>query len=75
MIPLEVNTHPGDRWEEGIEHDARSKELLDWVKDYDSVFCNAELSDILKTGGDGDPGESLMYLLDEYFAAKDNYDR
>ena len=57
------------RWEEGVEHDPRSVELykaiekLDWDEGGDSLG--------LKCGGDGDIGESLMYLLDVYFEDKD----
>ena len=60
---------PDERWEAGIPHDPRSEELykeladLDWKYGGDS-FC-------FKSGGDGDNGEQLMYLLDMYFEKKD----
>lgn len=56
------------RWEEGVPHDPRSVELyksiehLDWSIGEDSFH--------FKSGGDGDNGEHLMYLLDIHFAHK-----
>lgn len=57
------------RWERGIPHDPRSIALyksiekLDWEEGGD-FFC-------FKSGGDGDNGEHLMYLLDMHFARED----
>lgn len=56
---------PGQRWEEGIDHNPRSVELYMAIADIDfnhnnDFFC-------FKSGGDGDNGEALMYLLDIYF--------
>jgi hypothetical protein len=57
------------RWEDGIPHDPRSEELyesiaiIDW-EEGDDFFC-------FKSGGDGDNGEHLMYLLDIHFARED----
>jgi hypothetical protein len=54
-----------DRWEMGIPHDPRSVEMynalakIDWEQGGDSMD--------LKSGGDGDNGENLMYLMDVYF--------
>jgi hypothetical protein len=62
---IDVNT----RWEKGIEHDPRSEEIVRWIADYDFKFCDDYFD--WKVGGDGDNGETLMYELDEYFAAKD----
>ena len=59
-----------DRWEQGIPHDPRSLNLykaiakLDWEEGSDA-FC-------FKSGGDGDNGEHLMYLLDLYFEDEDS---
>ncbi len=58
-----------DRWQQGIPHDSRSIELYTAIadidfKENDDHFC-------FKSGGDGDNGEALMYLLDVYFARQD----
>ncbi len=63
-IPLE------DRWETGIEHDSRSEEIYKFISEYDWRFNGDAFG--FSAGGDGDNGEELMYLLDEYFAAKDS---
>jgi hypothetical protein len=69
-IPKVVETiDVGTRWEQGIEHDPRSEEIVRWIADYDFLFCDDYFC--WKVGGDGDNGESLMYELDEYFAAKE----
>jgi hypothetical protein len=54
-----------ERWEQGIPHDPRSEAIyhaiaeLDWQEGSDFFG--------FKSGGDGDNGEHLMYLLDLYF--------
>lgn len=57
------------RWEKGIPHDKRSREIYEFLQDYDFEYCNDFFC--FKSGGDGDNGEHLMYLMDEYFANKD----
>lgn len=57
------------RWEEGVSHDPRSEALYKSIAklDYEiggDFFC-------FKSGGDGDNGEHLMYLLDVHFAEQD----
>lgn len=57
-----------ERWEQGIDHDPRSIEIFRAIEEIDlkengDYFC-------WKSGGDGDNGEALMYLLDCYFARK-----
>ena len=57
------------RWEQGIPHDPRSTALYKSIADIDftlgsDFFC-------FKSGGDGDNGEHLMYLLDEHFERED----
>ncbi len=57
------------RWEKGVSHDPRSVTLYKSIADIDfkeggDFFC-------FKSGGDGDNGEHLMYLLDIYFERKD----
>lgn len=62
---MSVETDLNKRWELGIPHNPKSVELykiiaeLDWKYGGDS-FC-------FKSGGDGDNGENLMYLLDIHF--------
>lgn len=58
-----------DRWEEGIDHHPKSKELMEFLEahdfnDYNDYFC-------WKSGGDGDNGETLMYQMDAFFELKD----
>lgn len=60
---------PGKRWEQGVPHDSRSKELIRALSELDWEFLNGHFD--IKVGGDGDNGESLMYLLDIYFERKD----
>ena len=53
------------RWEQGIPHHPDSKRIAQAIFDLDweyggDYFC-------WKSGGDGDNGEHLMYLLDIYF--------
>lgn len=69
MVNVRKHIDVNERWEQGIDHDPRSKELLKFMSEYDAKFCNLALD--LSYGGDGDIGESLMYLMDEFFAAKD----
>jgi hypothetical protein len=57
------------RWEDGVEHDARSIEIYKGIADID--FKEGGDFFGFKSGGDGDNGEHLMYLLDEYFERKD----
>ena len=54
-----------DRWERGIPHHEESERLMAFIADhdfhdYDDHFC-------WKIGGDGDNGETLMYIMDAYF--------
>ena len=58
-----------ERWEKGVEHDARSIELYTAIAKIDFEFGGDEMG--FKSGGDGDNGEHLMYLLDVYFEQKD----
>ncbi len=54
-----------DRWKTRSEHHKKSERLYNFIakhdyNDHDDFFC-------FKSGGDGDNGEQLMYLLDCYF--------
>ena len=51
-----------ERWERGIPHSPRSIELYEKLADADFRLGNDMLG--FKSGGDGDNGEHLMYLLD-----------
>lgn len=55
-------------WERGIPHDPRSVEIYNRIEKLD--FENGDCFDF-KSGGDGDNGEQLMYLLDIFFKEKD----
>lgn len=57
-----------ERMNQGLAHDPRSEEVYRFIANLDfreggDVFC-------FKSGGDGDNGEHLMYLLDQYFAER-----
>jgi len=67
---VKVTMLPHDRWEQGIDHDERSLDLYGFLAEYDGKFADHSMD--LSSGGDGDNGEALMYLLDEYFAAIDS---
>jgi hypothetical protein len=59
-----------ERWEQGIAHDPRSIEIYQALAKID--FEEGDDSFDFKSGGDGDNGETLMFLLDLYFEDKDN---
>lgn len=59
----------GQRWAHGVPHDDRSIGLAHAIADLD--FDNGD-SFCFKFGGDGDNGETLMFLLDSYFEKLDN---
>lgn len=69
-MKVTVTKTPEQRWEEGIDHDPRSVELYKWIAKYDLKFNDDKFR--WTCGGDGDNGEELMYLLDEYFANKES---
>lgn len=72
MVDVVQTISPDERWEQGLDHDERSEEIFEFMKRYDLTFNEGTLD--LKSGGDGDVGEELMYLMDEYFAAVDSTD-
>ena len=67
---VKLTISPDDRWDQGIEHDPRSEALYGFLAEYDWKFGDDSMG--LRAGGDGDNGEALMYLLDEYYAALDS---
>jgi hypothetical protein len=59
-----------ERWEQGIDHDPKSIELFNSIRDLDEKYGDDFFC--FKAGGDGDNGEHLMYLLDIHFDQKRN---
>jgi len=59
-----------ERWEEGIEHDSRSVALYKSIAKIDREQGDDSMQ--FKSSGDGDNGESLMYLFDIHFELEDN---
>lgn len=57
------------RWEQGIEHDPRSKAMYESIAQIDKELGNDFFW--FTCGGDGDNGEHLIYLLDIYFEQQD----
>ena len=58
----------GERWEKGIPHRPESVKLYEFIEKLDFDECEDSFG--FKSGGDGDNGETLMYLFDEYFEQK-----
>ena len=58
-----------ERWEMGTPHDPRSVEIYESISKIDYEEGNDEFC--FKSGGDGDNGETLMYLLDIHFERLD----
>lgn len=54
-----------ERWQNGIEHDARSVAIFNTIRDIDVKYGGNSFD--WQRGGDGDNGEQLMYILDIYF--------
>lgn len=69
MIQVKESIPLAERLEKGIPHDERSEEVYQFLEAYDFRFGNDFFE--FKAGGDGDNGEHLLYLLDEFFANKD----
>ena len=58
-----------ERWEQAIPHDARSEKIARSIFAIDLEQCSDSFG--WKCGGDGDNGETLMYLLDVHFERED----
>ena len=56
---------PEERWEQGLPHHPKSEEIYNAIAKLDFKYGNDYFC--FKSGGDGDNGEHLMYLLDMYF--------
>lgn len=59
-----------ERWEQGVPHDPRSEAIYTGIAKIDFEECSDSFC--FKSGGDGDNGEMLMYLLDVYFEREDD---
>ena len=66
---VDIETDINFRWENGLEHHSRSEELAHLIGDLDWLFTNDYFC--WKFGGDGDNGETLMFLLDILFDLED----
>ena len=60
----DIETNMTSRWESGTDHHPRSEELVRLMRALDEK--NGDSLDI-KLGGDGDNGETMMFLLDMIF--------
>lgn len=56
------------RWEKGIPHNPQSVAIFKAIAKIDFEECDDFFG--FKSGGDGDNGEHLMYLMDEWFDAQ-----
>lgn len=61
-----------ERWEQGISHDPRSIKIAKGIAAVDFEQCSDSFD--WTFGGDGDNGETLLYLLDVYFEREDSKD-
>jgi hypothetical protein len=64
-----IETCMNARWENGVDHHPESEKIIRALRDLDGKLLNYALD--INVGGDGDNGETMMYLLDVYFEAKD----
>lgn len=64
-IEIDLNV----RWEQGIDHHKSSEKMFKLIETADWLFGGDYFC--WKSGGDGDNGESLMYLMDVIFELED----
>jgi len=64
-----IETDINVRWEAAQDHHPESKKIMHAIAALDYAYAGDGFC--WKTGGDGDNGETVMYLLDIYFEAKD----
>ena len=69
VIPAAVQQDINIRWEQDYDHHPKSEALLGIIGYLDVKFCGEYFD--WKTGGDGDNGETLMFLFDILFEAQD----
>ena len=60
---------PNERWQQGVRHHPKSLKLYSKIEKLDFEHNNDYFC--FKSGGDGDNGEQLMYLLDMIFDEED----
>ena len=65
MVEEDINK----RWEQGMEHHPESERIFDILEDADIAYGGDYFC--WKSGGDGDNGETLMFMLDVYFEKND----
>ena len=68
-----IETNLTTRWEKGMDHHKESEAMYRIIEDMDFRYGNDYFC--WKSGGDGDNGEHLMYLLDIHFEMKDEQKR
>lgn len=61
----EEDLTPNERWEEGVPHNEKSKEIYNFISKLDHEKNGDYFR--FKSGGDGDNGEELMFLFDCFF--------
>jgi len=64
-----INTDLNNRWEKGVGHHPKSKQMFDSLEACDWIFGGDYF--YWKSGGDGDNGEHLMYEMDIIFELED----
>ena len=62
---MSVETNINKRWEKGVEHHPKSINIYEAIALLDFKHGNDSFS--FSSGGDGDNGEHLMYLLDIHY--------
>jgi len=68
MKKIEKNI--GTRWEQGMDHHPETIKLISDLKKIDKLN-GYPAGDMMDTGGDGDLGETLMFLLDVVFELRE----
>jgi hypothetical protein len=66
---MSAETDINKRWEQGVEHHPESIKIYEAIALLDSKYGNDSFS--FSSGGDGDNGEHLMYLLDIHYETID----
>jgi hypothetical protein len=66
---MTVETDVNKRWLQGIEHHPKSIAVYNTIARLDSLYGGDTFD--FTCGGDGDNGETLMYLLDIHYEIRD----
>lgn len=64
-----IETDINVRWENDTDHHPESIAAIKALAELDFLFGGDRFQ--IKTGGDGDDGESMMYLLDIFYENRD----